>query len=87
VVAAAGTGNIDGEPVQGTLADFVAGHVSLLQPRHLVLCHHDDWMPPVTPPPDLDPVRAALASQAPGTRLHEPGYNEALPLHVLLAAG
>lgn len=86
VVAAAGTGNIDGEPVQGTLADFVASHVRLLQPRHLVLCHHDNWMPPVTAEPDLAPVRAALASQAPGTVLHEPGYDDALPLSTLLAS-
>jgi L-ascorbate metabolism protein UlaG (beta-lactamase superfamily) len=87
VVAAAGTGNIDGEPAQGTLADFVAGHVSLLQARHLVLCHHDNWMPPVTPPADLAPVRAALKSQVPGTRLHEPGYNDALALNSLLSGG
>jgi L-ascorbate metabolism protein UlaG (beta-lactamase superfamily) len=85
VIAAAGTGNVDGEPARGTLADFVAGEVSLLQPRHLVLCHHDNWMPPVTAPPDLEPVRAALASQVPGTRLHEPGYDDALPLNALLA--
>ena len=85
VLAAAGTGNIDGEPAQGTLADFIADQVSLLQPRHLVLCHHDDWMPPVTPPPDLDAIRAALAGRAPGVRLHEPGYGRALPLHRILA--
>jgi L-ascorbate metabolism protein UlaG (beta-lactamase superfamily) len=87
VLAAAGTGNIDGEPAQGTLADFIADQVSLLQPRHLVLCHHDDWMPPVTPPPDLDAIRAALASRAPGVRLHEPGYGQPLPLHRILAGG
>ena len=85
VLAAAGTGNIDGEPAQGTLADFIATQVSLLQPRHLVLCHHDDWMPPVTAPPDLGAIRAALASRAPGVRLHEPGYGTALPLDAILA--
>jgi L-ascorbate metabolism protein UlaG (beta-lactamase superfamily) len=84
VVAAAGIGNIDGEPAQGTLADFVAGYVSLLQPRHLVLCHHDDWMPPVTAVPDLDAIRAALARRAPGVRLHEPGYGTDLDLHRIL---
>jgi L-ascorbate metabolism protein UlaG (beta-lactamase superfamily) len=87
ILAAAGTGNVDGEPAQGTLADFIADQVLLLQPRHLVLCHHDDWMPPVTSPPDLDAIRAALASRAPGVRLHEPGYGQALPLHRMLAAG
>jgi L-ascorbate metabolism protein UlaG (beta-lactamase superfamily) len=85
ILAAAGTGNIDGEPTQGSLAEFIADEVALLQPRHLVLCHHDDWMPPVTSPTDLSDIRAALARRAPGVRLHEPGYGQALPLHALLA--
>jgi L-ascorbate metabolism protein UlaG (beta-lactamase superfamily) len=87
VLAAAGIGNVDGEPAQGSLADFIAEQVRLLQPRHLVLCHHDDWMPPVTPPPDLRAIRAALARQAPGVTLHEPGYGQALPLHRILSGG
>jgi L-ascorbate metabolism protein UlaG (beta-lactamase superfamily) len=86
VIAAAGTGNIDGEPVQGSLADFIAGQAALLQPGHLVLCHHDDWMPPFTSTPDLAPVRAALAAAVPAVRLHEPGYGTPLPLHEILAA-
>jgi L-ascorbate metabolism protein UlaG (beta-lactamase superfamily) len=85
ILAAAGTGNIDGEPTQGSLAEFISDEVALLQPRHLVLCHHDDWMPPVTSPTDLTDIRAALARRAPGVLLHEPGYGEALPLHALLA--
>jgi L-ascorbate metabolism protein UlaG (beta-lactamase superfamily) len=84
VLAAAGIGNVDGEPTQGTLAEFIAEEVSLLQPRHLVLCHHDDWMPPVTAPADLDAIRAELARRAPGVTLHAPGYGEALPLHRIL---
>ena len=84
VLAAAGTGNVDGEPAQGSLADFVADQVSLLRPRHLVLCHHDDWLPPLISPPDLGPVRTALADRAPGVTLHEPGYGTPLALHRLL---
>ena len=86
VLAAAGTGNVDGEPVAGRLADFVADQVSLLQPRHLVLCHHDDWMPPVTAPTDLAEIRAALARRAPAVQLHEPGYGSALRLDRILAS-
>ena len=48
VLAAVGRGNVDGEPIQGTLAGFIAREVELLQPQRVVLCHHDDWMPPVT---------------------------------------
>jgi L-ascorbate metabolism protein UlaG (beta-lactamase superfamily) len=84
VLAAAGIGNVDGEPAQGTLAEFIAEEVSLLQPRHLVLCHHDNWMPPVTAPADLAGIRAELARRAPGVTLHEPGYGEPLPLHRIL---
>ena len=87
ILAAAGTGNVDGEPTQGTLAEFIADEVALLQPRHLVLCHHDDWMPPVTSPTDLSDIRAALARRAPGVRLHEPGYGQALPLHASWPTG
>src|SRR5260370_22917976 len=33
ILAAAGRGTIDGEPIQGTLAQFVARHADLLRPR------------------------------------------------------
>ncbi len=42
MLAPAGRGNIDGEPIQGTLAHFVAREVDLLRPRRIVLGHHDD---------------------------------------------
>ena len=48
ILAVAGRGNIDGEPIQGSLADFVGGQASLLRPRRVIYCHHDDWMPGVT---------------------------------------
>ena len=74
IVAAAGRGNIDGEPIQGSLADFVAREVAMLQPRRAVLCHHDDWLPGFSVPTDLAPIRAALADRAPDVELLEPGY-------------
>ena len=46
ILAAAGRANIDGEPIQGSLADFVGrpgrGRCG---PRRLLLSHHDDWLP------------------------------------------
>src|SRR3954447_3339715 len=42
ILAAAGRGNIDGAPIQGSLADFVARQVTALRPRRVVLSHHDD---------------------------------------------
>ena len=80
LLAAVGRGNVDGEPVQGTLAEFVASEVELLRPRTVVLCHHDDWMPPLTRPIDVAPIRHALAGRAPGARLVEMDYLAAYPI-------
>ncbi|MEO8541859.1 MAG: MBL fold metallo-hydrolase [bacterium] len=78
LIAAAGRGNVDGEPIQGSLAEFVGIEASLLQPKTIILNHHDNWMPPVTPEggTDVSPIRAELARVAPGTTLLEPGYME-----------
>ena len=75
ILAASGRGNLDGEPYQGSLAGFIASEAEWLQPRAVVLCHHDDWMPPVTRgTTDLSPLREALAQRAPEARLIEAGY-------------
>jgi hypothetical protein len=78
LIAAAGRGNVDGEPIQGSLAEFVGIEASLLQPKVIFLNHHDNWMPPVTPAggTDVTPIRAELARVAPTARLMEPGYME-----------
>jgi L-ascorbate metabolism protein UlaG (beta-lactamase superfamily) len=80
LLAAAGRGNIDGEPIQGSLAQFVAREADLLRPRRIVLSHHDDWMPPVTRPTDVTPIREELGRVAPYTDLVEMGYLEGYPL-------
>lgn len=81
ILAAAGRGNVDGEPVQGSLAAFVAHEAELLRPRRLLLSHHDDWLPGFsTPVDDMGPVRAELDRHAPGLELVETGYLDAYPL-------
>jgi L-ascorbate metabolism protein UlaG (beta-lactamase superfamily) len=74
ILAAAGRGNVDGEPVQGSLAEFVAHEAELLRPARLVLCHHDDWLPGFSVATDLAPIRAELGRRAPATELVELGY-------------
>jgi hypothetical protein len=74
IVAAAGRGNVDGEPIQGSLAQFVAREVELLQPRRVVLSHHDDWLPGFSVATDVAPIRDELARVAPGAELIELGY-------------
>lgn len=77
LLAAAGRGNIDGEPIQGSLAQFVARQVDLVRPRRVVLTHHDDWMPGFSTPTDVEPIRHAIARAAPRTELIELDYVDA----------
>ncbi len=76
ILAAAGRGNIDGEPIQGSLAQFVARQVDLLRPRRVLFCHHDDWLPGFSVPTDTGPIREEIARVAPRTEIVEPGYME-----------
>jgi len=80
ILAAAGRGNVDGEPVQGSLAGFIARQAELLRPARLLLGHHDDWMPGLTSALDTAPVREALAERAPATSFVEIGYRSGYPL-------
>ncbi len=74
ILAAMGRGNVDGEPVQGTLAGFIASEVELLGARAVMLCHHDDWMPPLTTAVDPAPIRAEVARRTPDVAFVETGY-------------
>jgi L-ascorbate metabolism protein UlaG (beta-lactamase superfamily) len=74
IVAAAGRANVDGEPIQGALAEYVADHVARLQPRTVVLSHHDDWLPGFSVATDVAPIREAIARRAPDAELLELGY-------------
>jgi L-ascorbate metabolism protein UlaG (beta-lactamase superfamily) len=75
ILAAAGRGHRNGEPVQGTLADFVAEQAALLgEPDRLLLCHHDNWLPGFSQPTDIESIRRAVAQAAPSTSVVELGY-------------
>ncbi len=75
IVAMAGRPNLDGEPIQGSLAQFVGRMGDLLRPPRMVLGHHDDWMPPMTrdmtSADALAPVKNELSHMAPRTELVE----------------
>ncbi len=74
ILAAAGRGNVDGEPIQGSLAQFVAREVDLLRPRRVFLGHHDDWLPGFSRAIDVKPIRDAIARTRAGVELMEIGY-------------
>ena len=80
ILAAAGRGNVDGEPIQGSLAQFVARQAWLVKPRRVILSHHDDWLPGFSIATDLTPIREELARWVPRTELVELGYLDATPV-------
>ncbi len=74
ILAAAGRGNIDGEPIQGSLAQFVAGQAELLQPSKVILGHHDNWLPGFSVDTDVAPIEAELRHRLPDVELLALGY-------------
>jgi L-ascorbate metabolism protein UlaG (beta-lactamase superfamily) len=64
VLAAGGRPNVDGEPVQGSIAQFIVDEVRALQPRAVTFCHHDALLPGDTDI-DMTPVVAALREHFP----------------------
>jgi L-ascorbate metabolism protein UlaG (beta-lactamase superfamily) len=80
ILAAAGRGIRDGEPVQTSLARFVAEQAAALSPRTVLLSHHDDWLPGFSRPTDTGPIRDALAAEAPQSTLIELNYASGFPL-------
>ena len=86
ILAMAGRPNIDGEPIQGSLADYIGMMVSMLKPKSVFLGHHDDWMPPTTRDHSSDaslaPIRERISLVRPGTELVTPGYLDNTSLFV-----
>jgi len=81
ILAASGRANVDGEPIQGSMVQFLAMEAKLLGARKVVLGHHDNWMPPVTRGGfEMASVRAQLAIDAPASTLLEASYLEPIVL-------
>jgi L-ascorbate metabolism protein UlaG (beta-lactamase superfamily) len=74
ILAAAGRGNVDGEPIQGALSHFVARQAWLVRPRRVILSHHDDWLPGFSVATDVKPIREELGRWLPQAELAELGY-------------
>ena len=74
ILAAAGRGNIDGDPIQGTLAEFVGRQAAFLQPKRVLLSHHDNWLPGFSLETNTGSIKDALAERVPTAELIETGY-------------
>jgi L-ascorbate metabolism protein UlaG (beta-lactamase superfamily) len=64
LLALAGRPNVDGEPFQGSLAQYLLEEVELIRPSTVVLCHHDALLPPLLPAVDTDHALATLGREA-----------------------
>ena len=81
LLAAAGRGNIDGEPIQGSGIDFLLKELTALDPSELILGHYDDFSGSGLPAlEDLSPVHGALRQSESKVYLHELEFNEKLSL-------
>ncbi len=81
ILAASARAAVDGEPIQGSMAGFVAMEAKLLGAKKVVLGHHDNWMPPITNGDfDTGPIRERLALEAPGAEFIERGYLDPIVL-------
>jgi hypothetical protein len=82
IMGCAGRGNIDGEPIQGSVEDYVAGVLSIVSPKRVVLGHHDNWAGALEAPDltDITPISERLARVAPDIEVIEPGYQDGMRL-------
>jgi L-ascorbate metabolism protein UlaG (beta-lactamase superfamily) len=80
ILAAAGRGNVDGEPIQGSMAQFVARQAWLLRAPRVILAHHDDWFPGFSIKTDTKPIAEELARWLPQSDLVELGYVDGFPV-------
>lgn len=75
ILATSGRANQDGEPQQGSLAEFIAMEARLLGARTIFLAHHDNWAGvPDFEPTDTSPLRGALERSGSPVELIEAGY-------------
>ena len=63
ILALTGRPNVNGEPHQGSLAQFLVDQVELLRPGKVVLCHHDALLPGLADT-DTGEARARLGREA-----------------------
>ena len=56
ILATAPQGNVDGEPIQEYLAQFIAPEADLSRAGNIVLCHPGNWNFPLISSTNLEPI-------------------------------
>lgn len=80
ILAASGRPNIDGEPIQGSLVEFLAGDVELLGLKRAIMAHHDAWLGPAFPRGNFDEICAGLGRRVPDCEVVELDYGHSYPV-------
>jgi L-ascorbate metabolism protein UlaG (beta-lactamase superfamily) len=80
VLALTGRPNVNGEPHQGSLAQFLVNQVELLKPKQVVLCHHDALLPGL---PGTDTGEALTRLQREADFARHVGMSYADPVSIL----
>jgi L-ascorbate metabolism protein UlaG (beta-lactamase superfamily) len=76
VLALAGRPNVNGEPFQGSMAEFIVREVEMLKPSKVVFCHHDAFLPPFMNGTNVDAAAEAVRSRTPWAELVTMTYGE-----------
>jgi hypothetical protein len=69
LLALAGRPNVNGEPFQGSMAEFIVRQVEMLRPSKVVFCHHDAFLPPFMNGTNVDAATEAVQSRTPWAEL------------------
>ncbi|MEM7345449.1 MAG: MBL fold metallo-hydrolase [Chloroflexota bacterium] len=78
ILAASGRPNIDGQPIQGSLVDFISAEVDALNCRRVIPCHHDNYLPGFADQSNMPALKAGVLARCPDVDFvipdYEPGY-------------
>lgn len=80
VIAASGRPNVDGEPHQGSLAQFLLSEVEMLRPRQVVFSHHDALLPPILNATDTGEAESVLRAHASYAQILSLDYGVPVPV-------
>lgn len=74
LLALAGRPNLDGEPFQGSMAEFVVRELEMLRPTKVAFCHHDAILPPLLNGFDVRAAETAVRERTPFAQLVTMSY-------------
>jgi L-ascorbate metabolism protein UlaG (beta-lactamase superfamily) len=80
LLALAGRPNVNGEPFQGSMAEFIVRQVEMLRPSKVVFCHHDAFLPPFMNGTNVDAATEAVQSRTPWAELVTMTYGVPVPI-------